>query len=148
MHVIVYLVLTWIRYFISHEICLYSPQEKIIVEFIKMTPFKSLSDSYSRGLQVPIVQSFKSHNLFGCPAFLNPFQQWLYDFEILLFTLRTTEGLKCTYYRRFKLLNRMEMCKWCGDVYIFLILPIYIYFFNWYCPSEATEKLHVSQKTK
>ncbi len=34
--------------------------------------------------------------------YLNPFQQWLYDFEIHLFTLRTTEGLICNYYRRIK----------------------------------------------
>ncbi len=39
MHAIVYLALTWIRYFTQK---MFSPQEKIIVEFIKMTPFKSL----------------------------------------------------------------------------------------------------------
>ncbi len=33
---------------------------------------------------------------------LNPFQKWLYVFEIHLFTLRTTEGLICNYYRMFK----------------------------------------------
>ncbi len=33
---------------------------------------------------------------------LNPFQQWLYDFEIHLLTPRTTEGLICNYYRRLK----------------------------------------------
>ncbi len=33
---------------------------------------------------------------------LNPFQQWLYDFEIHLFTPRTTEGLIFNYFRRFK----------------------------------------------
>ncbi len=35
-------------------------------------------------------------------AYLNPFQQWLYDFEIHLFTLRTTEGLKNNNWKRFK----------------------------------------------
>ncbi len=35
-------------------------------------------------------------------AYLNPFQQWLYDFEIHLFTLRTTEGLEHNYSKRFK----------------------------------------------
>ncbi len=34
--------------------------------------------------------------------YLNPFQQWMCDFEIHLCTLRTTEGLVCNYYRRFK----------------------------------------------
>ncbi len=33
---------------------------------------------------------------------LNPFQKWLYDFEIHLFTPRTTEGLIFNYFRRFK----------------------------------------------
>ncbi len=110
----------------------YSPQEKIIVEFIKITPFKSLHtlDSvllpewstavffclvivvheslvcpdqlncllfFRKILQVPQILCFSS--IF---VYLNPFQQWLYDFEIHLFTLRTTEGLICNYYRRFK----------------------------------------------
>ncbi len=35
-------------------------------------------------------------------VYLNPFQQWLYDFEIHLFTPRTTEELIYNYYRRFK----------------------------------------------
>ncbi len=35
-------------------------------------------------------------------VYLNPFQQWLYDFEIHLFTLRTTEWLISNYYRRFE----------------------------------------------
>ncbi len=30
------------EYAISHNRCLYTPQDKIITEFIKMTPFKSL----------------------------------------------------------------------------------------------------------
>ncbi len=34
-------------------------------------------------------------------VYLNPFQQWLYDFEIHLFTPRTTERLIYNYYRRF-----------------------------------------------
>ncbi len=45
--------------------------------------------------------------------YLNPFQQWLYDFEIHLFTLRTTEGLICNYYRRFKhslMLQKEKRC--------------------------------------
>ncbi len=61
-------------------------------------------------------------------VYLNPFQQLLYDFDIHIFTPRTTEGLICNYSRRFKhslmlqkkkhalrdrawkLLNRMKMC--------------------------------------
>ncbi len=35
-------------------------------------------------------------------VYLNPFQQWLYDSEIHLFTPRTNEGLICNYYWRFK----------------------------------------------
>ncbi len=41
-------------------------------------------------------------------VYLNPFQLWLYDFEIHLFTLRTTEGLICNYYRRFKHLLMLQ----------------------------------------
>ncbi len=41
-------------------------------------------------LQVP--QMFWFSSIF---VYLNPFQQWLNDFEIHLFTLRTTEGLPC-----------------------------------------------------
>ncbi len=48
-------------------------------------------------LQVPQILRFSS--IF---VYLNPFQQSLYDFEINLFTLRTTEGLICNYHRRFK----------------------------------------------
>ncbi len=48
-------------------------------------------------LQVPQILWF-----FSIFVHLNPFQQWLYDFEIHIFTLRTTEGLICNYYRRFK----------------------------------------------
>ncbi len=48
-------------------------------------------------LQLPQILWFSS--IF---VYLNPFQQWLYDFEIHLFTPRTTEGLIHNYYRRFK----------------------------------------------
>ncbi len=41
MQVIVYVVLTRIRYF-TQNMFTYSPQENIIVEFIKNDPFKSL----------------------------------------------------------------------------------------------------------
>ncbi len=50
-------------------------------------------------------KSSMSCRIFSFPAsfaYLNPFQQWLYDFEIHLFTLRTIEELKHNYYRRFK----------------------------------------------
>ncbi len=41
MHVIFYLVLSWVRYL--HKICLhYSPQDQKIAEMIQITPFKSL----------------------------------------------------------------------------------------------------------
>ncbi len=78
------------------------------------------------------------------------FQQWLYDFEIHLFTLRTTEGLIHNYYRKFKrslmlqkkktciksqgckLLNRMKMCTF------FLFCLHIIIFFSF---STALQKL-------
>ncbi len=87
--------------------------------------------------------------------YLNPFQRWLYDFEMNLFTPRTTEGLIHNYYRRFKhslmlqkekpciksgawkLLNIMEMCiffSFCLNIYFHLVLPFRSY-------------LHVFQKT-
>ncbi len=48
-------------------------------------------------LQLTQILWFSS--IFVC---LNPFKQWLYDFEIHLFTLRTTERLIYNYYRRFR----------------------------------------------
>ncbi len=42
MHAIVYLVLTLNNIFYIKDVYMYSPQEQIIVELIKMTPFKSL----------------------------------------------------------------------------------------------------------
>ncbi len=71
---------------------------------------------------------------------LNPFQQWLYDFEMHLFTPRTTEGLIYNYYRRFKHSLMPQKEKPCiktrgvktfeqnKDVYIFLVLANYIFF--------------------
>ncbi len=50
-----------------------------------------------RILQVPQILWFSS--IF---VYLNTFQQWLYYFEIHHFSPRTTEGLICNYYRRFK----------------------------------------------
>ncbi len=41
------------------------------------------------------------------------------------------------------LLQKVQTFEQNGDVYIFLILPKYIYFFNWYCPSEATENSYM-----
>ncbi len=55
------LVLTWIRYF-KWKMFTYSPKEKIIIEFIKMIPFKS------------------TWLIINTLAYLNPLQQWLYDF--------------------------------------------------------------------
>ncbi len=60
-----------------------------------------------------------------------------YDFEIHLFAPRTTEGLLCNYYRRFKHSLMLQKEKPCiksqgvktfeqnEDVYIFLVLPKY-----------------------
>ncbi len=80
--------------------------------------------------QVPQILWFSS--IF---VYFNPFQQWLYDFEIHLFTLKTTEGHICNYYRRFKCSLMLEKEKRCiksrgvktfeQNVYIFLFLPKY-----------------------
>ncbi len=59
-------------------------------------------------LQVPQILWFSS--IF---VYLNPFQQWLYDFEIHLFSPRTSQGLICNYYRRFKhslMLQKEKTC--------------------------------------
>ncbi len=105
----------------------------IIVEFIKMTPFKSLQCwfltlcCYLNDPQLCVCLVIVVHESLVCPeqlncllffrkilqvteilwfasifVYLNSFQQWLYDFEIHLFTLRTAEGLICSYNRRFK----------------------------------------------
>ncbi len=143
-----------------------SPQDKIIVEFIKMTGSKVymhlilnivllpewstavclFSDSRS---WVPCLSwtvklsavlqknpSAPTNYLFFCICvYLNPFQQWLYDFEIHLFTPRTTEGLIYNYYRRFKHSLMLQKEKPCiksqgvktfeqnEDMYVFLVLP-------------------------
>ncbi len=52
---------------------------------------------FGKIIQLPQILWFSS--IF---VYLKPFQQWLYCFEIHLFTPRTTEGLICNYYRRFK----------------------------------------------
>ncbi len=41
MHVVFYLVLSWVRYF-TQKIFTYSQQDKKIAEIIEITPFKSL----------------------------------------------------------------------------------------------------------
>ncbi len=107
-------------------------------------------------LQVPQILWFSASF-----AYLTLFQQWLYDFEIHLFTPRTTEGLICNYYRRFKrslmlqkkktciksqgckLLNRMKMCTF------FLFCLHIIIFFHLLLPFRNYRRyLHVFQKTK
>ncbi len=73
-------------------------------------------------LQVPPIIWFSS--IF---VYLNPFQQWLYDFEIYLFTQRTIEGLICNYYRRFKhslMLQKEKPCSKSWKKKTFLNLKI------------------------
>ncbi len=121
---------------------MFSPREKIIVEFIKMTLFKSLH-TLDLILNTVLLPEWSTavffclvivvHESLVCPeqlncllsfrkilqvpqiicVYLNPFQQWLYDFEIHLFTLRTTEGLICNHYRRFKRSLMLQMEKPC-----------------------------------
>ncbi len=60
-------------------------------------------------------------------VYLNPFQQWLDDFEIHLFTPRTTKGLICNYFRRFKhslMLQKEKSCINSWGVKTFLNLKI------------------------
>ncbi len=61
-------------------------------------------------------KSSSSCIFFGFPAssaYLNPFQQWLYDFEIHLFTWRTTGGLIHNYYIRWKHLLMLKKATQC-----------------------------------
>ncbi len=146
MHLNVHLVLTWIIYF-TYFFFTYSSQEKIIVEFIKslhslntvLLPEWSTDVFFCLVIDLPCL----ALPCLALPWFssifvyLNPFQQWLYDFEIHLFTPRTTEGLICNYYRRLKRSPMLQKEKPCiksqgvktfeqnGDVYIFFILPKY-----------------------
>ncbi len=96
--------------------------------------------------------------------YLNPFQQWLYDFEIHLFTPRITDGLICNFYRRFKCSLMLQKEKPCiksqgvktfeqnEDVYIFLVLhvflqliySIYIYI---YIYTDAGHIIRISSKS-
>ncbi len=155
MHAIVSLVLTWIRYF-TYKMCTCSPQEKIIVDFIKLHHSKVyirlilntvLLPEWSTAVFFCLV--IVVHESLVCPeqlnfllffrkilqvlqilwfssifVFLNPFQQWLYGFEIHLFTPRITEGLICNYYRRFKrslMLQKEKPCIKSQDVKTFWI---------------------------
>ncbi len=158
-----------------------SPQEKIIVEFIKMTRSKVYTPLI---LNTVLLSEWSSavlfclvivvHESLVCPeqlncllffrkilqltlilwffsifVYLNPFQQWLYDFEMHLFTPRTTEGLIRNYYRRFKHSLMLQKEKPCiksrgvktfeqnEDVYIFLASPKY----NIFSFSTALQKL-------
>ncbi len=77
-------------------------------------------------------------------VYLNPFQQRLYDFEIHLFTPRTTEGLICNYYRRIKhspILQKEKICiksrgvktfEQNGDEDVLFVLRKYHIFFHLY----------------
>ncbi len=96
------------------------------------------------------------------PAFLhiwNPFQQWLYDFEIHLFTLRTIEGLKHKLLKKVKhslmlQKNTRRIKSWLlktfeqdEDFQLFSFVEIYI-FFHLLLPFGSNRRyLHVSRKT-
>ncbi len=139
-----YWVVTWMIHscvfclvIVVHESLVYPEQLNCLLFFRKI-------------LQVPQILWFSS--IF---VNLNPLQQWLYDFEIHLFTQRTTEGLICNYYRRFKrslmlqkekpciksrgwkLLNRMEMCKF----FLFFLNIKYKYIYIYISFSTALQRL-------
>ncbi len=135
--------MTWIRYFTKNMFTC-SPQEKIIVEFIKKDPIQKLRfipndvllPEWSTVVLFCLVvlfmsplfvlnsytsccsseKSFSSHKFFGFPAFLciwNLSNNDCIVFEIHLFTPRTTKGLFCNYYRRFKrslMLQKEKSC--------------------------------------
>ncbi len=112
-----YLVLSWISFFHITEVTYSTRQNNNWI--IKMTPFKCLPlplnlntmchflDDPRLFLYFVIVvhESFvgpEQKNPPASSAYLNPFQKWLYDFEIHLFTLRVIEGLIDNYYKRCK----------------------------------------------
>ncbi len=145
-----------------------SPQEQIIVEFIKMTPFKNVymhliintvllpewSTTVFFCLVIVAHESLVCHEQVNCLLFRCLFQvpqnlcfssifcvfepfPTMTDFEIHFFTPRTTEGLICNYYRRFKCSLMLQKEKPCiksqglktfeqnEGVYIFLVLLKY-----------------------
>ncbi len=136
MHVIVYLVLTWIKYSISHKndpvqkftytwfliLCCYLNDPQLCFFCLVIVVLESLVCPeqlncllfFRKILQFPQILWFSS--IF---VYLNPFQKWLYDFEIHLFTLRTTEVLICNYYRRFKCSLMLQKEKWCIKLFEF-----------------------------
>ncbi len=85
----------------------------------------------------------------SCGIFRSPASFAYLKFEIHLFTLRTIEGLKHNYYKRFKhslMLQKNTRCikSWGGgDFWTGWRCPNFSYFveifFFLYCPSEATE---------
>ncbi len=166
----------------------YSPQEEIIVEFIKMAPFKIyiclilntvLLAEWSTAVFISLV--IVVHEVLvwqlNCLLFfrkilqltlilwissivvyLNPFQQWLYDIEIHLFTPRT-EGLIRSYYRRFKHSPMLQKEKPCiksrgwtlwTERCIFFLFCQNVIFFSFSTALQKLQKIdivHVFQKT-
>jgi len=99
MHAIVYLVLTWIRYF-TLQMFTCSPQEKI-VEFIKKIKFKNLNLLKKNCLVIVV------HESLVCPEQLNvllSFGKILQLTLILWFSSIFVYFVYCNYYRRFKLI--------------------------------------------
>ncbi len=84
-------------------------------------------------------KSSSSCTFFGFPAssaYLNPFQQWLYDFEIHLFTLRTIEGLIHNYYKRWNMY-------WCSRRQHNALRAGGVNFWTgWWCANTGLQKLH------
>ncbi len=115
-----------------------SPQEKIIVAFIKMTPFKSFHPL------VFLTLLFSEWSSAVFISLVNPSQHWLYGFEIHISTPRTTEGLIWNDHRRLKhsaMLQKEKPCIKSLLNRICLILPKYNIFSSF---STALQKL---QKT-
>ncbi len=167
----------------------YSPQEEIIVEFIKMAPFKIyiclilntvLLSEWSTAVFISLV--IVVHEVLvwqlNCLLFfrktlqltlviwissivvyLNPFQQWLYDFEMHLFTPRTTEELIRSYYRRFKHSPMLQKEKPCiksrgwtlwTERCIFFLFCQNVIFFSFSTALQKLQKIdivHVFKKT-
>ncbi len=140
MHAIVYIVLSWIRYFISTAVffCLVIVVHKSLVcpEQLNCLLF------FRKIIQLPQIIWF-----FSIFVYLNPFQQWFWDPSF------NTEGLIRNYYRGFKhslMLQKENPCiKSRGvktfeqneDVYICLILLKYIFPFS--IPTKSTEDTYM-----
>ncbi len=142
MHAIVYIVLSWIRYFISTAVffCLVIVVHESLVcpEQLNCLLF------FRKIIQLPQIIWF-----FSIFVYLNPFQLLLYDFEIHFLTLRDsyetiTEDLNthwCSRRKNHALRAGVKTFEQNEDVYICLILLKCIFPFS--IPTKSTEDTYM-----